>query len=482
MVVRKHESPSPAAGGQRAYYVGILDLVIGIFLVLQSAPLASTEFTDLPKDSSHYAKDAVYRVVQMGVTQGFPDGTWRGNKPVTRYQMASFISKFQAASSGFSAEDEKLLAELRWELARTQDEFLEYKRTQGSFAQGFVDAGFRVSPLFLSNRAKAESMFYRIKYSYKKNFGEDVRLFVNFDTNDAGYNSTVTREIFTTMLDVKGQCQLAGVLYTLAVGPGPILHQDVSIDPSENNQVYVRPRPKLSAAGQLGDIDSELAYVAHDFQTSGRIGLSELQANFTWKNTTAAARYYFTGSGSSRSEDYHLYGTLDWILHLSKKLDGRIFAGYTGAGGEGLCFAVSGKIKDYFNTGTTLDFSYTKAGSGYRTGLSTLETYELAGLNYFDRMILDDMADAGLKITQKINAALKIYGKLDLQMTGNHQFGAEYPGTNLTEELALEYTFARQITLCGYYRVFLVPSRIDQSGSSAAAQSDVIGIKVSSRF
>jgi hypothetical protein len=92
------------------------------------------------------------------------------------------------------------------------------------------------------------------------------------------------------------------------------------------------------------------------------------------------------------------------------------------------------------------------------------------------------MADAGLKITQKINAALKIYGKLDLQMTGNHQFGAEYPGTNLTEELALEYTFARQITLCGYYRVFLVPSRIDQSGSSAAAQSDVIGIKVSSRF
>ncbi|MFA4858451.1 MAG: S-layer homology domain-containing protein [Candidatus Margulisiibacteriota bacterium] len=477
----------------RTYRVGIWDfacpglpVVIGIFCLLffQSAVFAATEFRDLPKSSTHYATDSVYRVVQMGVTQGFPDGTFRGDKLVTRNEMASFLSKFHDAVSGLSAEDEKLLAELRWELARTNDDFQEYKRTQGSFAQGFVDLGFRFAPAFLSGRSKAESMFYRIKYAFKKNFGEDARLFVNFDTNDAGYNSTATREIFTTMVDVKGQYQWGDTLYTLAVGPGPILHTDSGIDPSENNQVYVRPRPKLSAAGKLGAVDSEVAYIAHDFQTSGRIGFSELQAAFSWKETTAAARYYFTGINSSRAEDYHLYGTLDSVLQLSKKLEGRLFVGYTGASsfGNGLGLGISGKIKDYFNTGTTVDFSYSKIGNSYRTGLSTLETYELAGLNYFDRMILDNQVDVGVKVTQKINAAMKIYGKLDAQLTADNQFGVEYPGTNLTEELALEYAFIQPIAVNCFYRVFLVPSGVDQLGTTAAAQSDVVGIKVSSRF
>ena len=53
------------------------------------APAASaqvTTFTDVP--AGHWAKDAVDLIVQKGLIQGFPDGTFRGNENLTRYQAA----------------------------------------------------------------------------------------------------------------------------------------------------------------------------------------------------------------------------------------------------------------------------------------------------------------------------------------------------------------------------------------------------------
>ncbi|MDD5593531.1 MAG: S-layer homology domain-containing protein, partial [Candidatus Margulisbacteria bacterium] len=33
----------------------------------------------------HYAYDAVYDLIRQGITGGFPDGTYGGNKLMTRY-------------------------------------------------------------------------------------------------------------------------------------------------------------------------------------------------------------------------------------------------------------------------------------------------------------------------------------------------------------------------------------------------------------
>ena len=45
-----------------------------------------TTFTDVP--AGHWAKDAVDLIVKKGLIQGFPDGTFRGNENLTRYQAA----------------------------------------------------------------------------------------------------------------------------------------------------------------------------------------------------------------------------------------------------------------------------------------------------------------------------------------------------------------------------------------------------------
>ena len=53
-----------------------------------TAPAATqvTTFTDVP--AGHWAKDAVDLIVKKGLIQGFPDGTFRGNENLTRYQAA----------------------------------------------------------------------------------------------------------------------------------------------------------------------------------------------------------------------------------------------------------------------------------------------------------------------------------------------------------------------------------------------------------
>lgn len=47
---------------------------------------APVSFSDVP--AGHWAKDAVEYIAQQGLIQGFPDGTFRGNENLTRYQAA----------------------------------------------------------------------------------------------------------------------------------------------------------------------------------------------------------------------------------------------------------------------------------------------------------------------------------------------------------------------------------------------------------
>lgn len=52
----------------------------------------TTEFKDVPAD--HWAAEAVKEVVAKGIMKGFPDGTFRGNQPVTRYELAVTLARF----------------------------------------------------------------------------------------------------------------------------------------------------------------------------------------------------------------------------------------------------------------------------------------------------------------------------------------------------------------------------------------------------
>ena len=77
---------------------------------------AANPFSDVP--ASHWAYNSIEKLAQEGVIEGYGDGTFLGNRNITRYEMAQMIAKALAKNptGANKAELDKLAAEFREEL------------------------------------------------------------------------------------------------------------------------------------------------------------------------------------------------------------------------------------------------------------------------------------------------------------------------------------------------------------------------------
>jgi hypothetical protein len=63
-------------------------------MVLSAVVASANPFSDVP--FSHWSYDAVNKLAAKGILQGYPDGTFKGNKTVTRYALAMVTAKMLA--------------------------------------------------------------------------------------------------------------------------------------------------------------------------------------------------------------------------------------------------------------------------------------------------------------------------------------------------------------------------------------------------
>ena len=75
---------------------------------------AANPFSDVPRD--HWAYDAVTQLAADGVVEGYGDGTFRGDRNITRYEMAQMVAKAMAKGD-LSASDRALVDRLAAEFA-----------------------------------------------------------------------------------------------------------------------------------------------------------------------------------------------------------------------------------------------------------------------------------------------------------------------------------------------------------------------------
>jgi len=69
-----------------------LPVVLSVLLVIALAvPAAAGPFADVPEN--HWAYEAVKQLAAYGLVIGFPDGEYKGNEPMTRYQLAMVIAR-----------------------------------------------------------------------------------------------------------------------------------------------------------------------------------------------------------------------------------------------------------------------------------------------------------------------------------------------------------------------------------------------------
>ncbi len=71
-----------------------------------AVPAFANALTDVP--ANHWAYDAVNKLVAAGVVDGYGDGTFRGDKTMTRYEMAQIVAK---AMNKVSTVDEKIIVD-----------------------------------------------------------------------------------------------------------------------------------------------------------------------------------------------------------------------------------------------------------------------------------------------------------------------------------------------------------------------------------
>ncbi|MCL6499366.1 MAG: S-layer homology domain-containing protein [Firmicutes bacterium] len=71
----------------------VLSLAAVLVLALV-APVVGQPFADVP--TNHWAYDAIAELAAKGLVEGFPDGTFKGNQPLTRYEMAMIVARIIA--------------------------------------------------------------------------------------------------------------------------------------------------------------------------------------------------------------------------------------------------------------------------------------------------------------------------------------------------------------------------------------------------
>ncbi len=87
-----------------------LVLAMAMSLGVTASAYAANPFSDVP--AGHWAYDAVNKLAAEGVVDGYPDGTYGGDKLMTRYEMAQIVAKAMAKG----ANVDKLAAEFADEL------------------------------------------------------------------------------------------------------------------------------------------------------------------------------------------------------------------------------------------------------------------------------------------------------------------------------------------------------------------------------
>ena len=138
-----------------------LVLAMAMALGVTASAYAANPFSDVP--AGHWAYDAVNKLAAEGVVDGYPDGTYGGDKLMTRYEMAQIVAKAMAKG----ANVDKLAAE---------------------FADELDSLGVRVANL--EKKADSVKITGNIRASYRSGDSSDAygklrtRLFVNGQINE----------------------------------------------------------------------------------------------------------------------------------------------------------------------------------------------------------------------------------------------------------------------------------------------------------
>ena len=89
--------------------------LVFILGIAGTAFAAANPFVDVP--AKHWAYESVSKLAAAGIVDGYGDGTFRGDKTMTRYEMAQIVAKAMAKSDKADAQMKATIDKLAVEFA-----------------------------------------------------------------------------------------------------------------------------------------------------------------------------------------------------------------------------------------------------------------------------------------------------------------------------------------------------------------------------
>ena len=148
----------------------ILAMAAAAALAAGASAFAANPFSDV--STSDWAYQAVSDLSDQGIVEGYPDGTFKGQTNITRYEMAQIVARLMAKEDQYNAEQRATIDKLAAEYADELDSL-----------------GVRVSNLEKKVGNISWSGDARMRFQDLGDFGDDVykarvRLNVNAQVND----------------------------------------------------------------------------------------------------------------------------------------------------------------------------------------------------------------------------------------------------------------------------------------------------------
>ena len=298
-----------------------LVLAMAMALGVTASAYAANPFSDVP--AGHWAYDSVNKLAAAGVVDGYPDGTYGGDKLMTRYEMAQIVAKAMAKGANVDklaaefadeldalgvrvanleakADNVKVTGEVRYHYADVSDDFNNYAtalRTRlyvnGQINEDWTYTGMLENSQNLKNDAGDEKVSFQRAYvngkiggldiqagRYSKamaegnvydnrfdgiqaSYGKDVKL-------TAGYGKATPSSVSTISMD---NIMLAGKEVNLTKG-------------NDASEVYY-----AELAGKVGGLDLAAGYYAFNDASVGLTSTNDfdiaLQPNGEWVSSPA---------------------------------------------------------------------------------------------------------------------------------------------------------------------------------------------------
>ena len=144
-----------------------LAVVTAVSLVLTLASAAMAGFDDAPK-SDHWVYDNFMLVYNSGLLKGYPDGTFKGPRYATRYEMVEltrvltyFESKLASgAGGGLNANQVRALIreELGLDAGEADELYTAIQELQNEFREELLQQGIRITLLEQTVEANTEEI------------------------------------------------------------------------------------------------------------------------------------------------------------------------------------------------------------------------------------------------------------------------------------------------------------------------------------